>query len=71
LFARREEIEHVFGAALEWDRHSQGHGSYIRYKLAGGGLQEREAWPELQERMIEAMVRFQKALGPVIRGVTD
>jgi hypothetical protein len=62
LFARRMEIEHAFGAALEWDRCDQGHGSYIRYRLPGGGLLPQEAWPEIQERMIETLMRFKKAL---------
>ncbi len=71
LFARREEIEHLFGATLQWDRNSQGHGSYIRYRLIGGGLREQEAWPETQERMIAAMARFQQAIGPVIQALPE
>lgn len=71
LFAQRAEIESVFGATLDWDRRSQGHGSFIRYTMAGGGLAQREAWPEIQERMIVTMTRFQKALGPVIRALPD
>jgi len=71
LHARREEIEQVLGAALEWVRYDQGHGSYIRYKLPGGGLLAREAWPEIQERMIEAMVQFQQALMPAIEELPD
>lgn len=71
LYAQREEIEHAFGAPLEWDRNDHGHGCYVRYKQPGGGLLAREAWSEIQERMIEAMVRFQKALGPMIQKLPD
>jgi hypothetical protein len=59
LFAQRAEIESVFGATLDWDRRSQGHESYIRHQIAGAGLLQREAWPEIQERMIVTMAQFQ------------
>ncbi|OIO95734.1 MAG: hypothetical protein AUK03_05040 [Anaerolineae bacterium CG2_30_64_16] len=71
LFAHRKEIEHVFDAALEWDRYDRGRGSYVRYDLSGGGLLARETWPELQERMIETMARFQLALLPIVQGLPD
>ena len=48
-----------------------GEGAIIRYKLTDGGLLARETWPELQERMIETMVRFQRALLPFIQGLPD
>lgn len=71
LFVRHEEIEHVFGAPLEWDRNDQGKGCYIRYKLADGGLLARESWPEIQERMIATMIQFQRAFLPIIQGLPD
>ena len=30
-----------------------------------------EAWPEIRGRMIETMVRFQKAFMPAIQGLPD
>jgi len=32
-----------------------------------GGLRDREKWPEMQEAMIDAMIRLSKALGPKIK----
>jgi hypothetical protein len=52
------------GSTLEWDRFDQGQGSDIQYELTRGGLLAREASLEIQERMLEAKVRFQKVLGP-------
>jgi hypothetical protein len=40
--------------------------SYIRYFLPGGGLKGQDQWPEIQGRMIDTMVRFEKALKPHI-----
>lgn len=71
LFERKEEIERVFGGPLEWDRYNQGRGSFIRYRLVGGGLLARESWLEIQDRMIETIVRFQKALEPAIQELPD
>lgn len=71
LYAQREGIEQAVGAALEWDRYDKGRGSFIRYKLAGGGLLQQEAWPEIQEQMIEAMERLRQAFLPAIQGLSD
>jgi hypothetical protein len=40
-------------------------------ELTDRGLLAQEAWPELQERMIATMVRFQKALLPIVKGLPD
>ncbi len=71
LVAHREDLEHKFGAALEWDRNGGGHGCTIRFKLTGRGLGAREDWPEIQERMIETILRFQKAFEPAIQELPD
>ena len=71
LFERKEEIERVFGGPLEWDRYNQGRGSFIRYRLVGRGLLAHESWLEIQDRMIETIVRFQKALEPAIQELPD
>jgi hypothetical protein len=41
--------------------------SRIRYVLIGGGLQDREHWPNIQERMVGAMARLEQALKPHIK----
>lgn len=71
LSARRHEIEHSFGATLEWDRYDRGRGSYIRCRLSGAGLQDRESWHDIQEQMIETMTRLQHALAPAIGELAD
>jgi len=71
LSARRHEIEHSFGATLEWDRYDRGRGSYIRYRLPGAGLLDRESWHDIQEQMIETMTRLQHALAPAIGELAD
>jgi hypothetical protein len=67
LQARREEIEQVFGEPLEWQRLNERRASRIRYVIPNGGLRDDDRWPEIQERLIDAMVRLERALKPEIR----
>lgn len=68
LQARQEEIELDFGEPLEWlpleDRsHSQIVKTYTQY----GNLDMPDRWQELQDALIDAMVRLDQALRPRIR----
>ena len=67
LFAEKEAIEKVFGSPLEWQRLEGRRACRICSVLPGGGLQDREQWPEIQERMVDAMVRLERALKSRIR----
>lgn len=66
LLARKDTIEQAFGGQLEWMRQDDTRMSMIRIFLAGGGWQDRDRWPEIQDRMVDAMVRLEKALRPHI-----
>jgi hypothetical protein len=67
LFACRADTEAVFGGPLEWQRLDDRRACRIRYVLESGGLKDRERWPQIQDRMIDAMVRLEKALRPEIQ----
>lgn len=67
LHARREEIDAKFGAPLEWQRLEGRRACRVRHVLPSGGLRDQDAWPEIQERMVDAMVRLEGALSPEIR----
>jgi len=60
----QEEIERSFGDALEWERLETKRACRIvkRFSL-GGYREEEEKWPEIQDRMIDAMVRLESSLG--------
>jgi hypothetical protein len=64
LFDEKIEIEKVFGNSLTWDRLEDSRSCLIRYQLDRGGLQDEDKWPEVQEKMINNMVKFQEALRP-------
>jgi hypothetical protein len=59
------EIEKVFGGELSWHRLDDKQGSRISCATTLGGYRSAESkWPEIQEAMIEAMIRLEKALAP-------
>ncbi len=67
LVANKGQIEETFGAALDWQRLDDRRASRICHHLAAGGLADRDRWPEIQEAMIDAMVRLEQALKPHIK----
>lgn len=67
LEAQRDQIEERFGASLTWQRLEARRACRISYPIAIGGYRDQHVWPELQEKMIDAMIRFEKALEPAIR----
>ena len=66
LQSAKEAIEASFGQPLEWDALEGRKVCTIRLRLEDGGYRDRERWPEIQEAMIEAMIRLEKALRPYV-----
>lgn len=67
LHANKDRIERTFGDRLEWLRRDDFRNSHIRYVISFGGLRDRDRWPGIQDRMIDAMVRLERALKPEIQ----
>ncbi|MEI7989877.1 MAG: DUF4268 domain-containing protein [Chloroflexota bacterium] len=67
LFQHKEEIEQAFGDSLDWQLLSDKYACRIRYVLTDYGINSLDYWDELQNQMIDAMVRFEKALRPFIQ----
>ena len=62
----KDAIEADFGASLEWQRLEGKRGCRIRKQIKLGGYRDEDKWPEIQDAMIEAMIRLEKALKPHI-----
>lgn len=67
LEASRSTIEATFGEPLLWSSPEGKRACSIRMAEQSGGLRDRELWVETQEKLIEAMIRFDRALRPYIR----
>lgn len=66
LHAQREDIEAVFGRPLTWKRLDGKRACRISHTTEIGGYRDREKWPELQDAMVDTMIRFEAALRPHI-----
>ncbi|MEJ5197596.1 MAG: DUF4268 domain-containing protein [Anaerolineae bacterium] len=67
LYERKAEIEQAFGGPLEWQRLDAKRACRILHLLPGGGLLDQHRWPEIQDRMIDAMIRLERAFKPEIQ----
>jgi hypothetical protein len=64
LAASREDIEEGSGEPLVWQKLESRKASRISGMIERGGYREEERWPEIQDAMIDAMIRLEKALRP-------
>ena len=65
LRAKREQIERAVGQALEWEEAMGRLNAAVRLRLPNGGYSNpRDDWPNIQHRMVDAMVRLEAALRP-------
>ncbi len=64
LAASREDIEERFDGPLVWERLEGRRVSRISGVVERGSYRDEERWPEIQDAMIDAMIRLEKALRP-------
>lgn len=62
LRAKKDEIESEFGESLNWDSREGVRMCRIRWTCSDTGLKDEEKWDYLQNKMIDAMIRLEKAL---------
>jgi hypothetical protein len=62
LEARKSEIELAFGGPLEWQDLPQSRGCRICFIQPGGWRSSEDAWHGIQDLMIDAMARLEKAI---------
>lgn len=69
LYAHRKEIEKSFGEKLGWDRLEKRRAAGIEKRFRGVGLYNEDKWDNLQNKMIDTMIRLEKALKPYIESL--
>lgn len=69
LLKHKTKIEDAFGASLLWERLEDKRASVIRFSMDQFGLQDNDKWPELQDQMIDAMIKFENAFRPFIQKI--
>ena len=66
LYRARHDIEKAFGELLEW-RHGGGKKAWrVVYSIDIGGIHDLDKWPEMQNALIDSMIRFERGLGPYL-----
>ena len=66
LAASREAIEREFGEPLEWQRLEGKRACRVRKVISLGGLRHEPMWGRIQDALIDAMIRLEKAFKPYI-----
>lgn len=66
LASSKEIIEKEFGEPLEWQRLEGKRACRIKKVIEIGGYRDENKWSEIQDAMIDAMIRLEKALKPHI-----
>jgi len=69
LEEHKSEIEHRFGAPLQWQRRDDRRASVIRVSMQGGYRSPEDEWDDIQSRQVDAMNRLNSALQPVLKNL--
>jgi hypothetical protein len=64
LNSQKKEIESRFGGGLSWQRLDNKRGCRIACVTSGGYRSDESKWPEIQDAMIDTMMRLETALTP-------
>lgn len=67
LYRHKNQIEKAFGRKLNWERLDNARASRISIKFEGVGLINKEKWDNLQDKMVDAMVRLEEVFKKYIR----
>lgn len=69
LLTQKENIEQQFGEPINWDFNDSRKQQYIRTTCPIGGLDNEEQWADIQNDLINRLVRLEKAIGPYINSL--
>lgn len=67
LRLHRAEVEQVFGGPLEWQDLPERQSSRIRKVIDGGYCSPREQWPAIHAALVDAMIRLDRAMRPLVQ----
>lgn len=69
LYKHKKEIEKAFGGALEWQRLDGKKTCRVRKAFTTGGYRDEDRWSEIQDEMIDNMIRFEKTFKPYVMNI--
>jgi len=69
LVTRKDQIEEKFGNSLDWQRLDNRRACRIRFVVTDKGLENEEVWTDIQDKLIDAMIRLSNSLKPEIKNL--
>ena len=69
LYKNKQSIENEFGGSLKWERLDDRRASRISKRYETSGLNDKEQWEQLQGKMIDGMIRLEKAFKKHIKNL--
>lgn len=66
FYVHKDEIEKTFGDKLSWERLDNKRARRIAKSITVGGYRDPEKWDSTIDAMIDAMIRLEKTLSPII-----
>jgi hypothetical protein len=69
LFKHKDEVEAVFGDKLEWERLDERISSRVGKQVTSKGLRDVDDWSEIIDKMVDAIVRLEKALNKHVKEI--
>ncbi len=70
LFSEKDKIENAIGSSLEWRRNDGKSNWRIILFFQEGGRDKIDAWPALQQKMVDAMAKFALVFGPRLEEIS-
>ena len=67
LLTHRAEIEQAYGRPLKWRERRERRFLRLQEIIEGGYLSPEESWPSIQEKLVDAMIRLDKAIRPFLQ----
>jgi hypothetical protein len=67
LQSHRAEIEQAYGRPLHWRERRERKLLRIQEVIEGGFLSPDESWPSIHEKLVDAMIRLDKAVRPLLQ----
>lgn len=69
LYLNKDKIEEIFGEELTWDFKENRKQHYIRTYSKIGGIEDVDKWSEIQNDLVDRLVRFEQALRQHIKTI--
>ncbi len=67
LQSHRAEIEQAYGRPLHWRERRERRILRLQEIIEGGFLSPEESWPSIHEKLVDAMIRLDKAMRPLLQ----